>query len=115
MWRREHSHLGRPPIPSHRIHFVSKLNLDVLYRTGKNIVPGSDCSGKVIAVGASVRGFELGDRVSANFNPEHIYGDISSAEQRNAAFGSQVDGVLTEYRTFPAYVSSSQFRDFEIQ
>lgn len=74
-------------------------------RAAPNIVPGSDCAGEVVAVGSLAHDFAPGDRVCANFNPEHVQGEMETARQRAAGLGALVDGVLTEYRTFPAYVS----------
>ena len=69
-----------------------------------NVVPCSDGAGQVVAVGSSVENFKPGDRVSANFSLDHVYGDIESLEQRSYGLGGLVDGVLTEYRAFPVHV-----------
>ena len=61
-----------------------------------DVVPCSDGAGQVLAVGGSVKNFKPGDRVSANFSLDHVYGDIESVEQRSTGLGGQVDGVLTE-------------------
>ena len=67
------------------------------------MVPGSDCAGEVLAVGTQVKDFKRGDRVSANFNLLHIFGDIDQTSG-STGLGGAVDGVLTEYRTFPVEV-----------
>lgn len=62
-------------------------------------------AGEIIALGSDVKGWKQGDRVCANFAFEHIYGDVNE-EILRSAHGGQADGVLTEFKTFPAYVSS---------
>ena len=56
-------------------------------------------AGEVIAVGEDVKEWKTGDRVCANFSPEHLDGDIT-AEIMGAALGGIVDGVLTQYKAF---------------
>jgi NADPH:quinone reductase-like Zn-dependent oxidoreductase len=56
----------------------------------RNTIPVSDGAGEVSAVGASVEGFTVGDRVVATFTQ----GDPP------AALGSPLDGMLAEYRVF---------------
>ncbi|KAF6752472.1 zinc-binding alcohol dehydrogenase [Ephemerocybe angulata] len=68
---------------------------------GREIVPGSDMSGEVIAVGQDVTDRKAGDRVCANFSPAHLYGDPTAATM-DAALGAVAPGVLTEYRSFPS-------------
>lgn len=72
----------------------------------KDLIPGSDAAGEIVAIGEGVKADEwkVGDRVCANFTRDHIQGDITS-EIQTTAFGGSIHGVLTEYRTFPAYVS----------
>ncbi|EPQ55973.1 NAD P-binding protein [Gloeophyllum trabeum ATCC 11539] len=67
-----------------------------------NVVPGSDMAGEIIAVGADVAGFKKGDRVCANFALDHVYGDVNE-QIKNTGLGAPIDGVLTEYRNFPAH------------
>ncbi|TFK48232.1 NAD-P-binding protein [Heliocybe sulcata] len=67
-----------------------------------NVVPGSDMAGEIIAVGADVDGFKKGDRVCANFALDHIYGDVNE-KIKNTGLGAPIDGVLTEYKSFPAH------------
>jgi NADPH:quinone reductase-like Zn-dependent oxidoreductase len=61
-------------------------------------------AGEVVAVGDDVKKWSVGDRVCANFTLAHLYGD-TDREIMDTALGGGVDGVLTEYRTFPAEVS----------
>ncbi|KAF6750544.1 alcohol dehydrogenase superfamily protein [Ephemerocybe angulata] len=68
---------------------------------GREIVPGSDMSGEVIAVGQDVTDWKAGDRVCANFSPAHLDGDPTPATMA-AALGAVAPGVLTEYRSFPS-------------
>lgn len=60
-------------------------------------------AGEVVALGADVRAWAVGDRVCANFSQEHLHGDITLASA-NSALGGSLEGVLTEYRAFPADV-----------
>lgn len=72
-------------------------------------IVASDMAGSVVAVGADVKKFSIGQRVSANFCLDHIAGDIT--EEGNAsALGAGRDGVLTEYRLFPEHVDDFIFR-----
>ncbi|KAJ7088791.1 NAD(P)-binding protein [Mycena belliarum] len=59
-------------------------------------------AGEVIAVGDEVKDWKKGDRVCANFFL-HKLQDKMTAAIAKAALGGAVDGVLTEYRTFPAH------------
>ena len=54
-------------------------------------------------VGSEVKKWKVGDRVCSNFSIEHVFGDVDQ-EKRDAGLGGKIDGVLTKYRTFPAYV-----------
>ncbi|TFK48230.1 NAD-P-binding protein [Heliocybe sulcata] len=92
-----------------KIHAVSLNYRDLFTATGQypgaikpNTVPASDMSGSIIALGEDVKGWQIGRRVCANFCLDHIYGDIT-VELIKTALGAELDGVLTEYRTFPAH------------
>ena len=71
----------------------------------ENIIPGSDMAGEIIALGEHVnsQNWKLGDRVCANFTQDHLSGDLTP-EAMKTGLGGGIDGVLTEYQTFPAYV-----------
>ncbi|KAJ7079478.1 alcohol dehydrogenase superfamily protein [Mycena epipterygia] len=72
-----------------------------------NFVPCSDMAGEVIAVGENVKDWKTGDRVCANFFLEKL-NEEQTPETDGSALGGPVDGVLTEYRTFPAHLGSAQ-------
>ncbi|TFK63626.1 alcohol dehydrogenase superfamily protein [Pluteus cervinus] len=67
-----------------------------------NLVPCSDMAGEVISVGEEVTGWKQGDRICSNFSTDHLYGDTTEAVQQTS-LGGQTQGVLTEYRIFPAH------------
>ena len=60
-------------------------------------------AGEVVAFGAEVNGWAIGERVCANFSIDHILGD-STEEILNTSLGAPIDGVLTEYKALPAHV-----------
>jgi len=66
------------------------------------LVPVSDGAGVVDLIGPDVRAFAPGDRVIGSFFEDWIGGEPSDTKMRSALGGS-VDGVLTEYRVFPAH------------
>ncbi|KAI0919452.1 hypothetical protein AcW1_003306 [Taiwanofungus camphoratus] len=92
-----------------KIHAVSLQYRDLivakgLYPLGQkdNVVPGSDMAGEILAVGDEVRGWNVGDRVCANFAIDHIFGDCTQ-EIKMTGLGAPIDGVLTEYKLLPAH------------
>jgi NADPH:quinone reductase-like Zn-dependent oxidoreductase len=66
------------------------------------LIPVSDGAGVVERVGPDVRNFAPGDRVIGSFFEAWLGGEPSEAKMRSA-LGGAVDGVLTEYRNFPAH------------
>ncbi|KAG6843550.1 hypothetical protein H0H87_003323 [Tephrocybe sp. NHM501043] len=58
-------------------------------------------AGEVVAVGADVKNWKVGDRVCANFATGHLFGSPTRASIKTG-LGGQIDGVLTEFRAFPA-------------
>ncbi|KAF8191042.1 NAD-P-binding protein [Mycena galopus ATCC 62051] len=88
-----------------KTHAVSLQYRDLMIATGgypgmlpQNLVPCSDMAGEVIAVGADVKEWKVGDRVCANFMLDALHNDSPNEE----ALGGAVHGVLTEYRKFSA-------------
>ncbi|KAJ7088463.1 hypothetical protein B0H15DRAFT_291597 [Mycena belliarum] len=101
------------PPKSHEVlvktHAVSLQFRDLMISSGKypydirpNVVPCSDMAGEIIAVGDEVKDWKKGDRVCANFFLDKLHAEKTEAIAATA-LGGVVDGVLTEYRTFPAH------------
>lgn len=59
------------------------------------VIPLSDGAGEIVEVGAGVRGFAPGDRVTGCFFPYWQVGEVSNAHVRDA-LGGNVDGMLAE-------------------
>lgn len=85
-----------------RIHAVSLNYRDLMITDGKYlstgdapVIPCSDGAGEVIAVGADVTRFHVGDRVAASFFPNWIHGS-PTAQNTAGALGGAVDGMLAE-------------------
>ncbi|OIQ99401.1 alcohol dehydrogenase [mine drainage metagenome] len=85
-----------------RVHAVSLNYRDLMIADGKYlstgnapVIPCSDGAGEVIAVGAEVTRFRIGDRVAASFFPDWIYG-APTAQNTAGALGAAVDGMLAE-------------------
>ncbi|KAJ6457959.1 alcohol dehydrogenase superfamily protein [Mycena sanguinolenta] len=92
-----------------KTHAVSLQFRDLLIATKQypsavlpNLVPCSDMAGEIIAVGEDVKKWKVGDRVCANFFIDKV-NDVQTPETDNSALGGAAQGVLTEYRTFPAH------------
>jgi len=66
------------------------------------LVPVSDGAGVVEQVGSGVQQFAAGDRVIGSFFESWLGGEPSGTKMQ-AALGGSVDGVLSEYRVFPAH------------
>ncbi|TCD62318.1 hypothetical protein EIP91_007058 [Steccherinum ochraceum] len=90
-----------------KIRAVSLNYRDLMLVLGKypgakqNPIPCSDAAGEVVAVGDRVTKWRPGDRVAANFSPAHLAGEITG-EIQGQSLGANADGVLAEYRVFPA-------------
>ncbi|TEB33908.1 zinc-binding alcohol dehydrogenase [Coprinellus micaceus] len=92
-----------------RVHAVSLQYRDLAISKGsydigrrENIVPCSDMAGEVVSVGIDVKDWKAGDRVCSNFSTELVAGP-PTPETVAASLGGQADGVLTQYKVFPAY------------
>src|SRR5262249_41973437 len=60
------------------------------------VIPMCDAAGEVVATGAGVTQFKVGDRVASNFFQTWTGGQIPAAASKNS-LGGQLDGVLAEY------------------
>jgi NADPH:quinone reductase-like Zn-dependent oxidoreductase len=106
--------LGNAPVPSPaasqlvvKVSAVSLNYRDLLLiedglglPTGGNpLVPGSDAAGVVVATGAAVTRFKVGERVISTFIPGWIDGPgLGNAREPNVhALGGPDQGMLTEY------------------
>src|ERR1700686_3731406 len=63
-------------------------------------VPFSDGLGEVVAVGAEVNRWKLGDRVCTIFTQGWLEGSLSIEKRRTALGAGDLDGVLREYGAF---------------
>ncbi|KAI0071141.1 NAD-P-binding protein [Panus rudis PR-1116 ss-1] len=66
------------------------------------LVPCSDAAGEVVAIGSDVTKWKSRDRVMSNVTLDHLVGDVT-AEIKATTLGEHVDGVLTQFRSFPAH------------
>ena len=85
-----------------RVHAVSLNYRDLMIADGKylstgdaSVTPCSDGAGEVIAVGAEVTRFQVGDRVAASFFPDWVNG-APTQQNTDGALGAAVDGMLAE-------------------
>ncbi|KZT21809.1 NAD(P)-binding protein [Neolentinus lepideus HHB14362 ss-1] len=92
-----------------KVHAVSLNYRDLLIASGTysvrvkpNVIPASDMSGTIVSLGSDVKGWQVGERVCANFFLDYVFGEITD-EIIETALGAGVDGVLTEYRAFPTH------------
>ncbi len=112
-----------PPLGDHdvRVRVVAaSLNFrDLVQARGartkkKPIIPLSDGAGEVVAVGARVARWKVGDRVAASFFPTWLDGLLSDAHHARA-LGGGVDGMLAEQVVLPesAWVAAPEHLSFE--
>ncbi|KAI5984595.1 hypothetical protein EDD15DRAFT_2375024 [Pisolithus albus] len=91
-----------------KIRAVSLQYRDLLVAHGRyagatgDLVPCSDGAGEIVAVGADVKRWKVGDRVCPNFALDHVCGDVTE-ETKATALGGNIDGVLREYINVPAH------------
>lgn len=85
-----------------RVHAVSLNYRDIAMVKGryprphkKGLIPTSDGAGEIIAIGAGVTQFKVGDRVIGTFHPRWFGGPIH-ATMGQEAYGDNNDGWLTE-------------------
>ncbi|KAJ6548706.1 alcohol dehydrogenase superfamily protein [Mycena capillaripes] len=71
-------------------------------RRSPNIVPCSDMAGEVVVVGDGVAEWTQGDRVCASLILDYTHGDLTPA-MLATGLGGEVNGVLTQYKAFPAH------------
>ena len=71
-----------------------------IYPAAPNLIPFSDGSGTVVALGAGVTGLATGDEV-VNCFYENWQGGRGTPENRARSFGSERDGVLAERVNLP--------------
>ncbi|KAI5803359.1 putative zinc-containing alcohol dehydrogenase [Peziza echinospora] len=64
------------------------------------VAAGSDGAGVVVAVGAQVREFKVGDKVATVFNQDHQHGLIDPVGIQSG-LGGVLDGTLREYGVLP--------------
>ncbi|KAF9045163.1 chaperonin 10-like protein [Panaeolus papilionaceus] len=107
-----------PQINSHdvlvKVHAVSLQHRDLLVTNGKygvesppNLIPCSNMAGEIIALGSSLsenKKWNVSHRVCANFNPDHLYGDVTPEIMNSkSAFDAMAQGVLTQFKVVPAH------------
>jgi NADPH:quinone reductase-like Zn-dependent oxidoreductase len=66
-----------------------------------DVVPASDGAGEVTALGEGVTNLKIGDRVTPNFNQNHIEGHLTEAAAASC-LGGDLDGCLRQYGVFRA-------------
>ncbi|KAJ7795864.1 alcohol dehydrogenase superfamily protein [Mycena olivaceomarginata] len=88
-----------------KTHAVSLQYRELLIATERYplpVVPCSDMAGEIIAIGEDVKQWKIGDRVAANFFLDKV-NDVQTAETDQSALGGAIQGVLTEYRSYPSH------------
>ncbi|KAJ7176111.1 hypothetical protein C8R43DRAFT_1084645 [Mycena crocata] len=101
-----------PPKPNEvlvKTHAVSLQYRDLMMAEGTypgalpgTLVPCSDTAGEVIAVGSEVTQWRIGARVSPNFIMDRVTDEMTPAIMRTV-LGGETQGVLTQYRSYPAH------------
>ncbi len=90
-----------------KVHAASLNRRDVLVMKGQypisprdSLVPLSDGAGEVVAIGAGVKRFHVGDHVAAIFFQNWLSGR-PPANPAASALGGDLDGMLSQYVTLP--------------
>ncbi|EXL66913.1 hypothetical protein FOPG_16941 [Fusarium oxysporum f. sp. conglutinans race 2 54008] len=90
-----------------KVHAISLNYHDVGTTRGhfehalKDVVPVSDGSGVIIAIGSNIQNFQIGDRVTTIMNGAHQSGPMKP-HYINSILGNAYNGVLQEYVVIPA-------------
>jgi alcohol dehydrogenase len=87
-----------------RVHAVSLNFRDIAMLRGRyprkcvpGLIPISDASGEIVAIGEGVEAFKAGDRVIGAFHPRWFGGEMPSTIQRDS-YGAENDGWLCELK-----------------
>lgn len=83
------------------LNFRDSLVVNGFFPVQDGLIPLSDGAGEVVAVGAGVKEFAVGDRVMSTFHPNWLGGHIERAELDNSP-GGPANGFACEYATRPA-------------
>ncbi len=80
------------------LNYRDVMTLEGTYMPAKHgIIPLSDGTGEVVAAGANVSQFKVGDRVAGCFFPNWIHGTASREMLALARGGGEVDGMAAEF------------------
>lgn len=82
---------------------------DLLIRSGnygvaagpRPTIPASDGVGAIVAIGASVTRWKVGDRVAGAFRPKWLDGELTREGSEWALGAGAVDGILADYVALP--------------
>jgi NADPH:quinone reductase-like Zn-dependent oxidoreductase len=83
------------------LNFRDALVANGFFPVADGLIPLSDGAGEVIAVGAGVRDFAVGDAVVSTFHPNWLDGHIEKAQLDNSP-GGPADGFACTQATRPA-------------
>ncbi|KPA76375.1 alcohol dehydrogenase [Leptomonas pyrrhocoris] len=80
---------------NHRDLYIAETNF--MPGTLDNVIPLSDGSGEVTAVGPACTRFQVGDRVALTFSLKYLEGDQMEGAGLNECRGGTCQGVAVEY------------------
>ncbi|KAK6983841.1 alcohol dehydrogenase superfamily protein [Favolaschia claudopus] len=93
-----------------KIHAVSLQFRDLLVSKPNysrplppHLIPCSDMAGEVLSIGQDVKAWNPGDRVAANLLLDKVDDEERTAEIAACVLGGPLNGVLTQFRVFPAH------------